>query len=480
MRNTGCNWKIFTVCILVLSIAISATPNLTVAAAPLDDLLFTDDFDSYSVGSFPSQWTLVFNGMGNQYQQVISDPVNSSNKCFQLQGERNWAADAVTYFQSSSDIIGFEISVLVTANNGTSGDDVKVGLWKQVNWGQAKWTDGVTFTDNGNIVARAFVDAEGSGTVLQTYVPNQWYHIRFVLDRPNRVFSVYIDGILKGAFNGSDLPYVFDGLAISGRYTEIPVDYDNVKIFEAQSAIRQEPSLTTSCISSTSMTDFKVQIKGNLTINETGIPDAPILLSYSVNGKKSWVDLTLIKTGIDGSYTAEWMPSVTGYYSLKAVYEGNENYSEATTTVNFALEPFQEQNVFSANSNSTLTDFSFNSTSRELSFSVSGEPGTTGYVTVNIPKSLISDISALKVYLDDNQIEYSYQSQGDGWLLYFTYHHSTHLIKVVLNSSSTLLPNQVVLGLGWVEIAILAFMVILVVVSVFVAFVVLRKKNAIK
>ena len=124
MSNVSYTRKTFTVLILVLSLVISATSGLGVAVSS-DKLLFSDDFENYKVGSFPSQWTLVFNGMGNQYQQVISDSLNSSNKCFQLQGERNWAADAVRYFQSSSDIIGFEVSVLVTANTGISGDDVK-------------------------------------------------------------------------------------------------------------------------------------------------------------------------------------------------------------------------------------------------------------------------------------------------------------------------------------------------------------------
>jgi hypothetical protein len=477
MSNVSYTRKTFTVLILVLSLVISATSGLGVAVS-LDKLLFSDDFENYKADSFPSQWTLVFNGKGNQYQQVITDPLNSSNKCFQLQGERNWAADAVRYFQSNLDIIGFEVSVLVTANTGISGDDVKVGLWKQVNWGQAKWTDGVAFTDNGTIVARDFVEAEGTGTVLQTYIPGVWYHIQFVLDRPNRVISVFIDGVLKGeSIKGSNLPFDFDGFAVSGRYTEVPVDYDNVRIFEASSVnICQELSLTTSCISSSSLSDFKVQIKGNLTLNETGISEAPILLSYSVNGGKSWVDLTLVQTGSDGSFYAEWMPSVTGYYSLKAVYEGNENYSDASTIVNFAVEPFQEQNVFSVNSNSTLTELSFNSNSRELSFNVSGDSGTMGYVNVYIPKSLVSNMSTLKIYLDDNLIEYSSQSQADGWLLYFTYHHSTHLVNISLDSSSTLLPTQV-LVLGSAEIVILLFMGILSAVTILVAFVAFRKKT---
>lgn len=470
--------KTFAVSVLTLSLLILTLTGQG-AAASSDGLIFNDDFENYTVDSFPYQWTLVFNGMGNQYQKVISDPLDSSNKCFKLQGERNWAADAVRYFQSSSDIIGFEVSVLVTANTGKSSDDVKVGLWKQVYWGGAKWTDGVAFTDNGTIVARDFVEAEGTGTVLQTYVPNQWYHIKFILDRPNQLISVYINGVLKGELiRGSNLPYVFDGLAISGRYTEIPVYYDNVKIFEDSilTGIGHEPSLTTSCISSSSSSNFNVQIKGNLAFNETGISGEPILLSYSVNGGKSWIDLSLVQTASDGSYYAEWRPSATGYYLLKAAYEGNEKYSATTATVNFLVEPYQEQNVFSVNSNSTLTGFSFNSDTRDLSFSVSGESGTTGYVYVNIPKSLISDISTIKVCLDENQIDYSIQSQGEGWLLYFTYHHSTHLVDINLGSTNPLAYAEI-LGLNSVETLTITVMGILVTIIVLVAFLALRKKR---
>ena len=466
-------WKELTVLGLILTIVISITPQMALADS-LDSLLFSDDFDNYTIGSFPSQWTLVFNGMGDQYQQVVSDPVNSANNCFQLQGERNWAADAVKYFQSDSDVIGFEASVLVTENNGASEDDVKMGLWKQVNWGQAKWNDGIIFTDNGTIVARPYVDVEGSGTVLQTYVPGQWYHIRFILDRPNQLISVYIDGVLKGeSIKGSNLPYVFDGFAISGRYSEIPVNYDNVKIFEASpSNVDQEPTLAASCTSSASLSNFNVQITGDLSFNGSGISEAPILLSYSVTGGKSWIDLTLVQTDTEGNYYAEWKPSVTGYYSLKAVYEGNENYAETSTIVNFAVEPFQEQSVFTVNSNSTITEFFFNSNISELSFGVSGDSGTTGYVNVNIPKSLVRDISNLKVYLDNNQIEYSYKAQEDGWLLYFTYNHSTHLVAISLSSS-----NTQILSLGLVETAILVFMGILVAITIFAVYVVLRKRD---
>jgi hypothetical protein len=129
------------------------------------------------------------------------------------------------------------------------------------------------------------------------------------------------------------------------------------------------------------------------------------------------------------------MPSVTGNYIVKARWEGNSTFNEASTTVNLALTPYSEQNIFSATSNSTMSEFAFNSNSKELSFRVSGPPETTGYVNVYIPKSLVSDISDLKVYVDGNLITYSNESQMDSWVVSFTYSHSVH--KVTIDLSAT-------------------------------------------
>jgi hypothetical protein len=87
----------------------------------------------------------------------------------------------------------------------------------------------------------------------------------------------------------------------------------------------QKPSLTISVQTSTSYSGFNVQIDGYLTLNGTSVSDAPILLSYSVTGGKSWEDLTLIYTDSDESYSATWQPSVTGNYLVKAIYEGDAN-----------------------------------------------------------------------------------------------------------------------------------------------------------
>ena len=177
----------------------------------------------------------------------------------------------------------------------------------------------------------------------------------------------------------------------------------------------------------------------------------------------SWSQLTLVDTDGNGDFSAVWLPSVTGNYLLKAEWAGNADYNETSSIVSFAMSPYSEQSVFSLESNSTISAFAFNSTSEELDFSVSGPSGTTGYVNVYVPKSAVSDISNLKVYIDGNQSTCSASSQGDSWLLTFTYHHSTHKVTIELDSahSAPVGLTQLLQGLAYGGIISLSVIIIL-------------------
>ncbi len=266
----------------------------------------------------------------------------------------------------------------------------------------------------------------------QRIADNNWHNVSVNVQASS--VSVFVDEGLVLQWNGM-LNRTYAGFGFSGANGSAS-GWHMIDDFSITSQNLQKPSLITSCRGSASASRFSAQINGNLTFNGTAVSGVPIFLSYSVTGGKSWQDLTLVNTGTDGSYSALWLPSVTGNYMIKAVYEGNESYLGAINIVNFAIEPYEEQSAFSVTTNSTISELSFNSTSKELSFSVSGDTGTTGYVDVYIPKSLINDITDLKVYLDGNQTEYTAQSQGDCWLLYFTYHHSTHSVMISIGSSS--------------------------------------------
>lgn len=262
---------------------------------------------------------------------------------------------------------------------------------------------------------------------------NNWHQVCVVVGESS--VSVYVDQGLVLQWNGV-LNRTYDELGFSGTTAGLNSMWHIIDDFSITAQNLQTPSLTTTCITSESQLSFNVKINGYLTVNGSGIPNAPILISYSVTGGDSWQDLTLVQTDSDGYYSALWLLSVTGEYQVKAVYKGSGNYLGTSNIVNFAMEPGAEQNVFSINSNSTLSALTFNSTSKELSFSVSGESGTTGYINAYIPKSLINDTAGLRVYLDNNPIDFTVHSQGDCWLLSSTYHHSSHLITIGLASST--------------------------------------------
>ncbi len=280
--------------------------------------------------------------------------------------------------------------------------------------------------------------------------------------------TVTIDQAVVLQWSGA-LNRTFDGFGFSGANGQVGSQWHIIDDFSITAKDLHPPSLTASCVTSVSQSSYHVKINGALTFNGAGIADAPILLSYSVTGGEYWQDLTFIHTGAAGIYSASWFPSASGDYMLKAVYRGDENYLGTSGIINFVIAPCDERNAFSVNSNSTITALSFDSASKELSFNITGYSGTTGYVSIYIPKTLVNDTVDFKVCLDSSQIQYTAQSQGDCCLLYFTYHHSSHIVTISLDSSA--------IDLGLVENIVLIAVLAVTVVAIAVLIVVFKDKN---
>lgn len=194
------------------------------------------------------------------------------------------------------------------------------------------------------------------------------------------------------------------------------------------------PSIGLSCKSDSIGRSFKVEITGELTLNGIAVVDQPVFISYSVTGGKEWKSLTLVRTLSNGGFSAVWIPDVTGDYLVKATVEATSTMNAATKTVNLAITP-AENNVFTINSNSTIRQFNFDPESKELSFTVEGSTGTTGYVDIFIPKAILSNISELKAFIDGKEISFNNQSLSDSWLISFTYFHSQHVVTLTIGNA---------------------------------------------
>jgi hypothetical protein len=144
-------------------------------------------------------------------------------------------------------------------------------------------------------------------------------------------------------------------------------------------------------------------------------------------------------TSIPDFPTPEWTPT---------------NLSTQTTNPT-PTDSANANNYFQVESNSTITELFFNSTSSELSFRVTGPSGTNGYVQYKIAKSLLASVQNVKVYLDGSQLNVNITSNEDSWLLYFTYHHSSHQVIInlaaetqnALDYSALLIPAAIAVSL---------------------------------
>jgi len=235
---------------------------------------------------------------------------------------------------------------------------------------------------------------------------------------------------------------IYNTIAVSSQSNQTTVTDSNTSSDSNTTLlVPSKTDLALSCQSLTSISNFRVEITGNLTSNGTGLRGLPILLSYSVNERKSWNELTSVSTDNNGNFLAVWLPSVTGNYLLKAGWAGNTNYSETSTTITFAVLPFGEQSIFSVTSNSTISALAFNSTTGELDFTVSGPEKTTGYCSVYIPTSLFSDASDLNLCVDGNPLSYNIEYLGNSWIVSFNYHHSLHEVTMKINTADLTVPN---------------------------------------
>jgi hypothetical protein len=214
----------------------SETTNYSSLVSGKEKTIFFDDFESYSVGTFPSSggWEILYNGAGDE-QQYISDKYSKSGeKSFRLLGRTGWSAVVIRRFNSSAPIIGFEFDILFSGKGSNYADHPGfVCTWSRP-WSQY-WD--VTFDHSDSTI---FIkDINGNKVVLGKWEPKTWYHIKAIINRNTKTMSVWINGVLKADniklpkdyWNTEDI----EGLALTSAWPAQEVFYDNVRVFEVTS-----------------------------------------------------------------------------------------------------------------------------------------------------------------------------------------------------------------------------------------------------
>jgi hypothetical protein len=86
--------------------------------------------------------------------------------------------------------------------------------------------------------------------------------------------------------------------------------------------------------------------------------------------------------------------------------------------------------------NSTVSQLILNEAAKEVTFTVTGPEGSAGYVWCTIAENMIPDHNdfskKVKVFLDGNEVNYTYSFDEGAWQLFLDYTNGTHEVKISL------------------------------------------------
>jgi len=159
----------------------------------------------------------------------------------------------------------------------------------------------------------------------------------------------------------------------------------------------------------------------------------PVSLPDGISGKYSVESMLETKTGLLGTLdlsTAAKLDSSTSFLVITP-----SEFSVPTKNASFTV---------GISSNSTVSDFAFDSVNKEISFNVQGVSGTHGTSDVTVPKSLLGGNIQVLV---DGVVE-PYNSDGvvmisdtpSETILEINYHHSMHTVQLVGTSAAEVVP----------------------------------------
>lgn len=158
---------------------------------------WSDGFESYTTGTFPSTWTPDANAVSDPNNNKVTTAVaHTGEKSLQLHGVVTGCWGALAYRALSVSPL-YEIEVAVYNGNeplsGCHPERAGLGIRQGFSW-QNPAREFILFRGNGTITSAA-------GNVLQTYTPLTWYTVRIRYERPSssQVRIVYwINGVYKG------------------------------------------------------------------------------------------------------------------------------------------------------------------------------------------------------------------------------------------------------------------------------------------
>jgi hypothetical protein len=199
-------------------------------SAPNQNVLYYDNFESYTTGTFPTTagWILSAEGRGSSYQTITDTTSYSPSNSFQLWGTSGTSAIVDKLISSTGRYLGYEAYIKVQSNTGTEN---LVGQMGFVDGRYAYPIATVHFDEDGNIYTYDR-HITGSGISLGHYEANQWYHVKTVIDKDTSTYSVWINGELRIESRPVEISSSINIIRLESGHAGVKTYFDNLILFE--------------------------------------------------------------------------------------------------------------------------------------------------------------------------------------------------------------------------------------------------------
>jgi hypothetical protein len=279
---------------------------------------------------------------------------------------------------------------------------------------------------------------------------NETKELSFKVTGPYSGFSnVTIPKTLLSVSTLNEWTVMIDGIPLSTAQRTITENTTHYFIHLIYDKGTHEISITTTPMSSTisiALNPTSICVGERVIISGQIDPMRPNVTATILYRPSSgtWTTLGTNQTDSQSHYSYTWTPTEGGIYEVMAFWEGDENTLGAISDIltlavqKIVYEIEWEEQVFYVvlKSNSTVSDFAFDQSDKQISFNVTGPTGTTGFCNVTIPIELLD--GAFMVLIDDVNTFYMLTLNETHTFLHFMYDHSTYNIKII---GTTVIPE---------------------------------------
>jgi hypothetical protein len=223
--------------------------------------------------------------------------------------------------------------------------------------------------------------------------------------------------------------------------------------------LQSEASTTTITIKTPYQSDYPFVEGVKMVVNSS-------LLDFQVRANTGYYLVVPIQGGADTyfnvSETSDWSntqtvnltqplsPHPTATFQPTAAPTASPTPTSSPTTPSsfqFTVSVGDKTYPVTTNSNSTVTDLTFNPATKELNFKANGQTGTTGYCRITIPTNLVG--GELSIYKDEillvKNVDYTQSNDGTNNILQINYSHSVHNFKIVGTQAIPEFPSLLIL-----------------------------------